>query len=203
LDGGVSETFSAALAAYRPGDAVEAADVARLRAVLAETGGVAGGGADPWSRAAPLHVTGSALIVHPPSGRVLLRWHARQQAWLQVGGHTDPGEVDPVTTALREAVEETGLTDVVPWPDAAIVHVAVVPVPASATEPAHEHADVRYVLATGSPDSARPENPAAPLRWLSVDRAREATGEDNLRVTLDRVERLLKQWTPPTNSSST
>jgi 8-oxo-dGTP pyrophosphatase MutT (NUDIX family) len=135
--------------------------------------------------------------VHPPSGRVLLRWHARQQAWLQVGGHTDPGEVDPVTTALREAVEETGLTDLVPWPDAAIVHVAVVPVPASATEPAHEHADVRYVLATGSPGSARPENPAAPLRWLSVDQARAATGHDNLRVTLDRVARLLDHRTRP------
>ena len=183
----MSETFSAALAAYRPGDDVEAADVARVRAAL--TG--VGGGADPWSRAAPLHLTGSALIVHPPSGRVLLRWHARHQAWLQVGGHMDPGETDPVTTALREAVEETGLTDVVPWPDPAIVHVAVVPVPASATEPAHEHADVRYVLATGSPESARPEDPTAPLRWLSLDQARAVTGEDNLRVTLDRVERLL------------
>jgi 8-oxo-dGTP pyrophosphatase MutT (NUDIX family) len=195
LDDGVSETFAAALAAYRPTDEMEAADVARVRAALAGAGtaGPADPAADPWSRAAPLHLTGSALIVHPPSGRVLLRWHVRQHAWLQVGGHADPGEVDPLTTALREAVEETGLTDVVPWPDAAIVHVAVVPVVASATEPAHEHADIRYVLATGTPESAQPENPASALRWLSFDEARAATGTDNLRVTLDRVERLLKQ----------
>ena len=43
-----------------------------------------------------MHVTGSALIVAPASGRVLLRWHPRQQAWLQVGGHGDPGELDPL-----------------------------------------------------------------------------------------------------------
>jgi 8-oxo-dGTP pyrophosphatase MutT (NUDIX family) len=193
LDGGVSSTFAEALAAYRPGDEVEAVDVARVRAVLAGACTPGGGAPDPLSRAAPLHLTGSALIVHPPSGRVLLRWHTRQQTWLQVGGHMDPGELDPLTTALREAVEETGLVDVVPWPDRAIVHVAVVPVPASATEPAHEHADVRYVLATSSPNTARPENPAALLRWLPVDQARAATGEANLRVTLDRTHRMLKQ----------
>ena len=38
--------------------------------------------------------------------------------WLQVGGHGDPGETDPLAIALREAREETGLTDLVPWPDA-------------------------------------------------------------------------------------
>ncbi len=99
------------LGRYRPEDAAEAADVARVRA-LAETA------ADPWLRSIPLHVTASALVVHPDSGRVLLRWHQRQQAWLQVGGHADPGESDPLAVALREAGEETGLADLTPWPDA-------------------------------------------------------------------------------------
>ena len=65
---------------------------------------------DPWSRSTPLHLTASALIIHPDSGRVLLRWHERQQAWLQVGGHGDPGEDDPLAVALREGAEETGLS---------------------------------------------------------------------------------------------
>jgi len=129
--------------------------------------------------------------VHPGSGRVLLRWHRRQQAWLQVGGHADPGESDPLAIALREAGEETGLSDLVPWPDAQIRHVVIVGVPASSREPAHEHADVRFVLATGTPDAARPESPGAPLRWLSPREAREATSEANLRETLSRVQRRL------------
>src|SRR5581483_5879151 len=138
------------LARYVPGDGTETADVERVRALLRGTD-------DPWRRALPLHVTASALIVHAGSGRVLLRWHERQRAWLQVGGHGDPGESDPLAIALREAREETGLTDLAPWPGPDIRHVVIVPVPASATEPAHEHADVRFVLATDTPDQARPE----------------------------------------------
>jgi 8-oxo-dGTP pyrophosphatase MutT (NUDIX family) len=168
---------------YRARTDIEAADLDRVRARLA--------GGDPWDRSTPLHLTGSALIVHPPTRRVLLRWHARQRAWLQVGGHADPGETEPLAVALRESREETGLDDLVPWPDSSIIHVAVVPVVAARNEPAHEHADLRFVLATGNPDAARPEHDGADVRWLSIVEARELTGGDNLRETLDRLGSLL------------
>lgn len=174
------------LASYQPAGDAEHADLQRLRALVAA--------GEPWPRATALHATGSALIVHPPTRRVLLRWHARQQAWLQVGGHADPGEVDPLAIALREAREETGLDDLAPWPDASIVHVAIVPVPVAPHEPAHEHADVRFVLATDQPDSARPEHPAAALRWLVIEDALAATEEDNLCETLQRVRSLLEHY---------
>src|SRR5580658_1038749 len=149
---------------YQPDGEDEAADVARVRALIASQ-------TDLWSRSVPFHVTASALIVHPASGRVLLRWHQRQRAWLQVGGHADPGEDDPLAIALREAREETGLTDLRQWPDRpgpALRHLVIVPVPAGRGEPAHEHADVRFVLATNAPDSIVAENPVAALRWLSA-----------------------------------
>src|SRR5262245_37789128 len=125
------------LSDYRPQDAAEVADVARIRALLDAV-------EDPWTRAIPLHVTASALIGHPDSRRVLLRWHARRQAWLQVGGHGDPGEADPLDIALREGAEETGLADLAPWPHQDLVHAVIVPVPAKGDEPAHEHADLRF-----------------------------------------------------------
>jgi 8-oxo-dGTP pyrophosphatase MutT (NUDIX family) len=172
------------LGSYRPHGEAELRDVERVRALVSAE-------ADPWLRSLPLHLTASALVVHPDSGRVLLRWHGRQQAWLQVGGHGDPGESDPLAIALREAGEETGLADLAPWPDGQLRHVAVVSVPASRTEPAHEHADLRFVLATQEPAAARPETPDAPLRWLPARDAYEATSEDNLRETLSRVRLLL------------
>ncbi|GAA3816413.1 NUDIX hydrolase [Amycolatopsis tucumanensis] len=172
------------LEAYTARNETENADVARIREVLATA-------ADPFSRKIPLHVTGSAVIVHPESRRVLLRWHQRQQAWLQVGGHGDPGETDPLVIALREGREETGLTDLRPWPTADLLHAVVVPVPAKGAEPAHEHADLRYVLATGQPEAARPEKPDAPLKWLPLDEAIDAVSEDNLRETLRRVQERL------------
>ncbi len=44
----------------------------------------------------------------------------------------------------------------------------MVDVPAGKGEPAHQHADVRFLLATRTPDAVVPEGPDAPLRWLSV-----------------------------------
>jgi 8-oxo-dGTP pyrophosphatase MutT (NUDIX family) len=179
-----AHTLTGLLDRYQPGDDAEAADVRRLRTLLQDT-------ADPWRRELPLHVTASALIVHPPTARVLLRWHQRQQAWLQVGGHGDPGETDPVAIAHREGYEETGLADLEPWPDARIQQVAVVGVPPGKGEPAHQHADIRFFMATRTPDAARPETPNAPVRWVSLAQARELTSQPNLREALARVEPLL------------
>ncbi|MDS1272423.1 NUDIX domain-containing protein [Lipingzhangella sp. LS1_29] len=180
---GMAPSLTETLAGYMGRTPDENADLERMRPLL-ETG-------DPWDRDTLFHFTGSALIVHPPTQRVLLRWHEGQGAWLQVGGHADPGETRPLEVALREGVEETALPDLVAWPDSALLHAVVVPVPASDREPAHEHADLRFVLATDQPEAARPEKPGAPVRWLSLDEARAATGEDNLRETLDRLEGLL------------
>jgi 8-oxo-dGTP pyrophosphatase MutT (NUDIX family) len=171
---------------YRPRNDREAADVDRLRRLLDD--------ANPWSRAGPLHVTASALVVDPRGRRVLLRWHARMQRWLQVGGHADPGESDPWTIAWREAREETGLDDLAPLVPAlerVPVQVVIVTVPASGDEPAHEHADIRYVFATDSPEQSRAESPEATVRWVDFEEARVVVTEPNLLEFIDRVERLL------------
>jgi 8-oxo-dGTP pyrophosphatase MutT (NUDIX family) len=170
------------LAGYRSLGETEEADVARMRRLAdAED--------DPWLRSLPLHFTSSALIVHPASRRVLLRWHQRQQLWLQVGGHGDPGETSPLTIALREAQEESGLADLAPWPDASLRHLVICKVAPGKGEPAHEHADLRYFLATDHPDTAVPENPESPLRWLTVTEARDLVAPNNLAETLDRLAR--------------
>jgi 8-oxo-dGTP pyrophosphatase MutT (NUDIX family) len=169
---------------YQPVGEAEAADVERVRQLMAAAG-------NAWSRDTPLHLTASALVVDPASAHVLLRWHQRQGKWLQVGGHGDPGETDPLAVALREAAEETGLPDLAPWPDARLYHVVICDVAPGKGEPAHQHADLRFLLATGEPESIRPENPDAPLRWLTFAQARELVGANNVTVTLDRVEQAL------------
>lgn len=173
--------LSGLLTEYEASGETEAADLRRMTSLAAAV-------ADPWSRSLPLHFTASALVVHPQTRRVLLRWHYKHERWLQVGGHGDPGEADPLRIALREAAEETGLTDLEPWPDASLRHAAVCYVRASAAEPQHEHADLRYILATRDPDAVVPENDRSPLRWLDVDEARDLVGGNNLRLALDRAE---------------
>ena len=95
---------------------------------------------------------------------------------------------------MREAIEETGLDDLVAWPDPAVprlVHVVIVPVPAARGEDAHEHADFRYVLATAAPDAIVAEDASARLQWCTLDEAASLAGQDNLRVTLARVAEVL------------
>jgi 8-oxo-dGTP pyrophosphatase MutT (NUDIX family) len=171
----------ALLDAYEARDEREARDVRRLAAAIDSV--------DLWSRASPLHVTGSALILHPPTGRVLLRWHTRMRAWMQVGGHFDPGETDPWVVARREAEEETGLTDLVEFGPAGTtpVQIVIVPVPARHGEPAHEHADIRFLLVTERPDDACPETSDAAVRWVTVADALGEVEEENLRELLRRA----------------
>ena len=161
-------------------------DDARLAPLLAA-------GTDIWSRSTALHVTGSAIVVHPPTKRILLRWHERYRLWNHVGGHVDPHEHgDPYATALREAQEETGLPDLRPYPgpEPEVVLVEHVPVPAAKGEPDHEHADVCYVLATDRPDATVDEHDDAALRWVTVDEAR-ALVNDHVRELIERAALLL------------
>jgi 8-oxo-dGTP pyrophosphatase MutT (NUDIX family) len=173
---------------YQAAGATEAADLDRMRRL-------AQAAADPWSRSQlPLHFTASALVLHPASRRVLLRWHVKHDLWLQVGGHGDPGESDPLQIALREAREETGLSDLVPWPDERLQHAVLCAVRQSGSEPEHEHGDLRYFLTTEHPDMIAPENEQSPLRWLTLGKARALVGANNLSETLDRAERLLDTY---------
>jgi len=59
----------------------------------------------------PAHLTASALIVDPIGQRVLLTLHGVVGRWLQTGGHLEPADQSLPQAALREAREESGLTD--------------------------------------------------------------------------------------------
>lgn len=184
---GLAETLDE----YTPRSDAEARDVARLRALAVE--------GDPWDRSTPLHATGSAVVVHPDSARILLRWHERMQAWLQVGGHADAGETHPFDIALREAREETGLPDLTSWPDPArplLIHVAIVPVPAGRGEPEHEHGDLRYLLATTRPADVIPESGSAEVRWFTPNDGLLAVPQDSTRETILRVAQMLQRSRP-------
>ena len=92
------------------------------------------------------HVTGSAFVLSPDRSCVLLTLHTKLQRWFQLGGHAD-GCPRIHEVALREAMEESGLTAVVPClqPNTPIdydIHL----IPANKKEGAHLHYDARYLF---------------------------------------------------------
>jgi 8-oxo-dGTP pyrophosphatase MutT (NUDIX family) len=91
---------------------------------------------------------------------------------------------------MREAREESGLTDLRHWPTPtpALAQVAIVSVNAVPGEPAHRHGDLRYLLATDRPEDVAPEVEGVPLRWVTVPEAR-ALADPGLDRLLDVVER--------------
>ena len=64
-----------------------------------------------WRSSRPEHLTASALLVDSSASRALLTLHRLVNTWLQLGGHCEPGDATLAGAALREATEESGLTE--------------------------------------------------------------------------------------------
>jgi 8-oxo-dGTP pyrophosphatase MutT (NUDIX family) len=121
-----------------------------------------GNGDDIHSRRTfPGHVTTSAFILDRAGRSILLIHHRSLGRWLQPGGHYEPPE-DLAGSALREAVEETGLHGLVidPWHALSGLPIDIdshrIPARPERNEPEHWHHDIRYVVRAEEGDALRP-----------------------------------------------
>ena len=124
------------------------------------------------------HITGSAWVVNATGCEVLLTHHRKLDRWLQLGGHAD-GESDVLGVAMKEAEEESGLTDFTQVGDG-IFDIDIHLIPERKGEPAHFHYDVRYVLrANGCLDFTVSEE-SHDLRWVKLEEVKTLTTESSM-----------------------
>lgn len=166
--GGALAAIVAQLDAHQPADAKEARDLERMKRLIAAHPNIMSANCEIG------HITASAVIVQPDSGRTLLHWHKRLNRWLQVGGHVEY-ETDIAQASLREAREETGLPDLAHFPAGgapAPLDYDVHTIPESGDIPQHLHLDFRYALATNQPAALAPAyGESTRFRWLSFAEA--------------------------------
>jgi len=123
---------------------------------------IAGGDDIHSRRAFPGHVTTSAFVLDREGQRILLIHHRSLGRWLQPGGHYEAPE-DLAGSALREAVEETGMRGLAldPWHGTTGLPIDIdshrIPARPDRDEPAHWHHDIRYVVRAEGDDMLRPD----------------------------------------------
>lgn len=133
----------------------------------------------------PGHFTGSALVVSADGTRVLLHHHRKLDRWLQFGGHCD-GEENILRVAQREALEESGIDGLI-LASSRPFDLDIHTIPARATEPEHEHFDVRYVLIAPEDAVFLRSDESHELRWF--------TGGETAALDLDAgLRRLIAKW---------
>lgn len=111
------------------------------------------------------HFTGGAWLVSADGQRTLLTHHRKLGRWLQLGGHAD-GDEDMARVALKEAEEESGLSDL--SVDGGIFDLDRHWIPERKDVPGHWHYDIRYVVrANGSEDYVVSEE-SLDLAWREI-----------------------------------
>lgn len=111
------------------------------------------------------HLTGGAWLVSADGRRTLLTHHRKLGRWLQLGGHAD-GDEDMARVALKEAEEESGLSDL--SVEGGIFDLDRHWIPERKDVPGHWHYDIRYVVrANGSEDYVVSEE-SLDLAWRDI-----------------------------------
>ncbi|MEM1483952.1 NUDIX hydrolase [Oscillospiraceae bacterium PP1C4] len=139
------------------------------------------------------HMTSSGFIVNEQRDKTLMAYHNIYQSWAWTGGHAD-GESELLPVALREAMEETGITKVAAFsPEIASIDVLTVPahIKRGKFVSAHLHLSVCYLLiAPEDQPIAAKEDENSGVRWLPLDRLAEFCSEP---VMLPVYEKLIKK----------
>ena len=138
----------------------------------------------PYRSCRPDHLTAGVLVVSADRREVLLTLHAKAGRWFQFGGHCEPGDATLAEAARREAVEESGVPDLVLDPGP--VHLDEHPVTFCGEPGLVHHLDVRFVAV--APPGAVPVVSAesTDVRWWPVD----ALPEPDTGLVARALERL-------------
>lgn len=134
----------------------------------------------------PGHITGSVFIIDETGSHALLTHHAKLNRWLQPGGHAD-GDENVLQVALREAEEETGLSEFKLLGDG-LFDIDIHTIPARPDFPEHQHYDIRFLLQANRHDQLLISEESHNLAWVPFDELATLTANDSIGRMLTKVQ---------------
>ena len=134
------------------------------------------------------HVTASAWVFDRSRTRVLLTHHVKLGRWLQLGGHAD-GDTDVLSVAIREVLEESGLTRCSVL-TRQIFDIDIHEIPQYGSVPAHKHYDVRFLIEADASEILVPTDESHEVRWVDLEKVAQFTQEESILRMLEKS----KKW---------
>jgi 8-oxo-dGTP pyrophosphatase MutT (NUDIX family) len=132
------------------------------------------------------HITGSAWIVDKSRQFTLLTHHRKLDKWFQTGGHCD-GDSDVLSVAMKEAKEETGLTDI-----QAISHdifdIDIHEIPERKGVPTHLHYDVRFLLEADMNEPLIISSESSDLAWVELSKVSQLNDSQSIMRMVGKGE---------------
>ena len=146
-----------------------------------------------------MHMTASSWIMNQPRDKVLMIYHNIYDSWAWTGGHAD-GEKDLRAVAVREAKEETGLSDLrLLLPDPFSVEILTVNshMKHGVFVPSHLHLNVTYLLTADDhlPLKAKTDENKA-VAWFRPDDAVTECSEPWMRPIYAKLNRKASELDP-------
>lgn len=125
------------------------------------------------------HITGSAWMVDKSFSAAFMTHHAKLNRWLQPGGHAD-GDEDVARVALKEALEETGMSGLKLY-TGQIFDLDIHVIPERKGVPQHEHFDIRYLISVDRNTPFQLSDESNELAWLPLEKVVQET-DDNKSI---------------------
>lgn len=140
-----------------------------------------------------MHMSASAWVVNPERTKVLMAYHNIYHSWSWLGGHAD-GQEDLLLVAVREVMEESGVSHVKPVTDE-IFSVEVLTVDGHEKNgeyvSSHLHLNVTYLLESKEEErlQMKPDENSG-VAWFGLEEAVAASAESWFK---ERIYRKLNE----------
>jgi len=136
------------------------------------------------------HVTSSAFVVNSEMNKILFIHHNIYNSWGWVGGHND-GNPDLLGVAIKEAKEETGVTNITPYNEN-IISVDIIQVENHIKNGLfvgdHLHLNAAYLLIANEEDKLvikKDENSG--VKWFNIDEVMNYVTEDRIKSVYNKI----------------